>query len=134
MSFIGQELRSGLNKLRRKPGFTVLSVLILGLGIGVNVSIFSAVNAVLLRPLPYSNPDELVMLSERNLKADLPKGPVSPATYIDWTQQAGSFQQIGYSRSATYSLTGSGAAAQIQIIIEGQSSDGAGTPRLNGRS
>jgi len=135
MSFIGQELRSGLNKLRRKPGFTVLSVLILGLGIGVNVSIFSAVNAVLLRPLPYSNPDELVMLSERNLKADLPKGPVSPATYIDWTQQAGSFQQIGYSRSATYSLTGSG---EPESIISYRLSPNffqmLGTPPLIGRT
>lgn len=135
MSFIGQELRSGLNKLRRKPGFTVLSVLILGLGIGVNVSIFSAVNAVLLRPLPYSNPDELVMLSERNVKADLPKGPVSPATYIDWTQQAGSFQQIGYSRSATYSLTGSG---EPESIISYRLSPNffqmLGTPSLIGRT
>jgi putative ABC transport system permease protein len=108
MNFIWQEVRSALSKLRRKPAFTVFSVLILGLGIGVNTSIFSAVNAVLLRPLPYGNPDQLVMLYERNLKGDKPKEPVSPANYIDWTKQAGSFEQIGASGSATFNLTGSG--------------------------
>jgi putative ABC transport system permease protein len=113
MSFIGQELRSSFNKLRRKPGFTVLSVLILGLGIGVNVSIFSAVNAVLLRPLPYSNPDQLVALYEQNVKVDKSREPASAANYIDWTQQAGAFQQIGASTSKTYNLTGSGEPESI---------------------
>ena len=108
MNFIWQEVRSALSKLRRKPAFTVFSVLILGLGIGVNTSIFSAVNAVLLRPLPYRNPDQLVMLYERNLKGDKTKEPVSPANYIDWTKQAGSFEQIGASGSVTLNLTGSG--------------------------
>ncbi|HXQ74301.1 MAG TPA: ABC transporter permease, partial [Pyrinomonadaceae bacterium] len=108
MDFIWQEVRSALSKLRRKPAFTVFSVLILGLGIGVNTSIFSAVNAVLLRPLPYGNPDQLVMLYERNLKGDKTKEPVSPANYTDWTKQAGSFEQIGGSSSATFNLTGSG--------------------------
>ena len=135
MSFIWQELRSGLNKLRRKPGFTVLSVLILGLGIGVNVSIFSAVNAVLLRPLPYSNPDELVALYEQNLKADKAREPASPANYTDWTQQAGSFQQIGAAMSKTHNLTGSG---EPESIISYRLSPNffqlLGTPPLMGRT
>ncbi len=114
MNFIWQEVRSALSKLRRKPAFTLFSVLILGLGIGVNTSIFSAVNAVLLRPLPYSNPDQLVMLYERNLKGEKTREPVSPANYTDWTQQAvGSFEQIGSSRSATFNLTGSGEPESI---------------------
>src|SRR6185436_6455020 len=102
MNFIWQEVRSALYKLRRKPAFTVFSVLILGLGIDVNTSIFSVVNAVMFRPLPYGNQDQLVMLYARHLKGDKTKEPVSPADYTDWTQQAGSFEQIGASNSATF--------------------------------
>jgi putative ABC transport system permease protein len=113
MNFFWQEVRSSLSKLRKNPGFTVLSVLILGLGIGVNTSIFSAVNAVLLRPLPYGNPEQLFLLYERNLKGEKPKEPVAPANYIDWIQQSQAFQQIGASKSASYNLTGSGEPESI---------------------
>lgn len=135
MNFIWQEVRSALSKLRRKPAFTVFSVLILGLGIGVNTSIFSAVNAVLLRSLPYGNPDQLVMLYERNLKSDKTKEPVSPANYIDWTQQAGSFEQIGASSSATYNLTGSGEPESlIGYRLSANFFQMLGTPALIGRT
>ncbi|MEK6278983.1 MAG: ABC transporter permease [Acidobacteriota bacterium] len=135
MNFIWQEVRSALSKLRRKPAFTVFSVLILGLSIGVNTSIFSAVNAVLLRPLPYGNPDQLVMLYERNLKGDKTKEPVSPANYTDWTQQAGSFEQIGASRSSTFNLTGSGEPESLTgYLLSANFFQMLGTPALIGRT
>ena len=135
MNFIWQELRNGLSKLRRKPAFTLFAVLILGLGIGVNTSIFSAVNAVLLRPLPYSNPDQLVMLYDRNLKGGKTKEPVSPADYIDWTKQAGSFEQIGASRNSTYNLTGSGEPESlIGYRLSANFFQMLGTPALIGRT
>ena len=135
MNFFWQEVRSALSKLRRKPAFTVFSVLILGLGIGVNTSIFSAVNAVLLRPLPYGNPDQLVMLYERNLKGDKTKEPVSPANYTDWTQQAGSFEQIGSSRSLTLNLTGSGEPESLTgYFLSTNFFQMLGTPALIGRT
>ncbi len=135
MNFIWQEVRSALSKLGRKPAFTVFSVLILGLGIGVNTAIFSAVNAVLLRPLPYGNPDQLVMLYERNLKGDKTKEPVSPANYTDWTQQAGSFEHIGASRSATFNLTGSGEPESLTgYLLSANFFQMLGKPALIGRT
>src|SRR5262249_23656849 len=111
------------------------SVLILGLGIGVNTSIFSAVNAVLLRPLPYGNPDQLVMLYARNLKGDKTKEPVSPADYTDWTQQASSFEQIGASGSATFNLPGSGERESlIGYRLSANFFQLLGAPALLGRS
>ncbi len=135
MNFVWQEVRSGLSKLLRKPAFTVFSVLILGLGIGVNTSIFSAVNAVLLRPLPYRTPEQLVMLYERNLKGDKTKEPVSPGNYVDWTQQAGSFEEIGASASMTFNLTGSGEPESlIGYRLTSNFFQMLGTPALTGRT
>src|SRR5262245_2543203 len=70
MSILFQDLRHGCRTLLRAPGFTAVVVLVLALGIGANSAIFSVVNAVLLRPLPYSNPDRLFRLNETNPKGD----------------------------------------------------------------
>ena len=75
---IVQDLRYALRSLGRNPGFAGVSVLALALGIGANSAIFTVVNSVLLEPLRYQKPEQLVLVRERNLKAGFPEFSVSP--------------------------------------------------------
>jgi predicted permease len=100
-----QDLRYGLRILRQRPGFTLVAVMALALGIGANTAIFSVVNAVLLRPLPYDEPERLVWLWENNPpRAD--RMGISLLTFRDWKEQSRSFAHIGASRVVNFTLTG----------------------------
>ena len=83
-----QDLRCGARMLRKNAGFTTVAVLTLALGIGANTAIFSVIRAVLLRPLPYDNPDRIVTLVESNPTRGFPRFSVSPPNYVDWRNQA----------------------------------------------
>src|SRR5215472_8581090 len=87
-----QDLRFAVRMLRKSPGFTTVAVLTLALGIGANTAIFSLVNGVLLRPLPYHNPDRLTMVWEKG--RDGSPDNVGYATYLDWKTQSKSFEQL----------------------------------------
>ncbi len=87
-----QDLRFGARLLRKSPGFTIVAVLTLALGIGANTAIFSLVNGVLLRPLPYRNPNRLTMVWEKS--RDGSPENVGYATYLDWKSQNKSFEEI----------------------------------------
>src|ERR1700739_3552158 len=97
MTSLGQDLRFGWRTLRKSPGFTAVAVLLLTLGIGANTAIFSVVNAVLLRPLPFDQPERLVALYHTPPQASFPGIPlfaVSPANFYDWRGQAHSFEAM----------------------------------------
>jgi putative ABC transport system permease protein len=99
--------------LTRRPGFTVVAVLALALGIGANSAIFSVVNAVLLRPLPYDEPERLVMVWERRPRQNRDAGPVSPADFLDWQAQSQSFASMAAYWPTEFNLTGVGEPEQI---------------------
>ncbi len=88
MAEIFHDLRYGFRMLAKRPGATAAAVLALALGIGANTAVFSVIRGVLLRPLPYANPDQLVVLWESNLKADALHEPASPPNFKDWRAQA----------------------------------------------
>lgn len=93
MGAIIQDLRYSLRTLRRSPVFLAAAVLSLALGIGANTTIFTVVNSVLLKPLPYPEPDRLLMLWERQL-SDSTLGTVAPANFYDWREQSHSFSRM----------------------------------------
>src|SRR5438105_13602721 len=91
-----REIRYAIRQLAKHPGFTLVSALTLGLGIGANTAIFSVVNALLLRPLPYPHSDRLVLLRERSETFD--SGAVSSPHYLDWRTARRAFTDLALSR------------------------------------
>jgi putative ABC transport system permease protein len=96
MESFWQDLRFGARMLGKNPGFTALAVLTLALGIGANTAIFTVINGVLLRPLPYEEPDRLVMLWESNPRRKIEQQLVAPPNLAEWRDQSRSFENIGY--------------------------------------
>jgi predicted permease len=109
-----QNLRYASRTLTKTPGFTIVAILTLALGIGANTAIFSVVQNVLLRPLPYPQPERLVEIVNTYLP-QVPRGGLSPGDYADWQQQATSFSEMGaYARvSQGFNLTGEGDPQRI---------------------
>ncbi|HZS07512.1 MAG TPA: ABC transporter permease [Blastocatellia bacterium] len=111
MLTLWQDLRYGLRMLAQKPGFTAVAVLTLALGIGANTAIFSVVNAVLLRPLPYKDADRLVFIT-RN-QPPIVSGSISRPDYLEFEAQQQVFEGIGAFFVETVNLTGTGEAEKI---------------------
>jgi putative ABC transport system permease protein len=110
-----QDLRYGLRMLFKHKGFTVVAVLTLALGIGANTAIFSIVNAVLLRPLPFKDTDRLVAVWESNPQN--PQNEIAPANFIDWREQNQVFDQLAALSYASVALTGSDEAERLQAAV-----------------
>jgi putative ABC transport system permease protein len=106
MGNLWQDLRYGVRMLWKSPGFALVTILALALGIGANSAIFSVVNGVLLRPLPFKTADRLVFLSEWSQQ--VPNMSVSYPNYEDWRDESTVFEQLAAFRSAGYTLTGAG--------------------------
>src|SRR5690242_576391 len=106
MTNFWQDIRFGLRVLLKSPGFTVIAVLTLALGIGANTALFSVVNGVLLNPLPLPNPDKLVALYSKT--PTFQESSISYPNFLDWQKNNHSFSELGAFRSEDYNLTGEG--------------------------
>ena len=98
------DLKFGLRQLAKNPGFAAIAIVTLALGIGANTAIFSVINAVLLRPLPYPNPERLMILSESD--ANQPSISVSFPDFVDWRKENSSFANLAISRRESFNLSG----------------------------
>jgi predicted permease len=113
MRDLWQDLRFGLRMLAKTPGFTAVAVLSLALGIGANTAIFSLVDAVLIRPLNFKEPDRLAMVWEDASEDGFPRNTPAPANYVDWKSQNHTFEDIAALDTGTFSLTGDGEPEKI---------------------
>jgi len=100
-----QDLRYGVRMLLKNPGFTLIAVLTLALGIGANTAIFSVVNGVLLKPLPYAEPERLVVIYGNFMALNGPNMPASVPEFLDYQQQTQSFESIGAYQHFSANLT-----------------------------
>ncbi|HWS90077.1 MAG TPA: ABC transporter permease [Pyrinomonadaceae bacterium] len=108
-----QDVKFGARTLMKNRGFTLVAVLTLAVGIGANTAIFSVVEAVLLRPLPYDNADRVVMLWEHNRVRNRPRNVVNPGNLMDWRDQSGSFEEVAAFVDQRYNLTGAGEPEEV---------------------
>lgn len=109
-----QDLRYAFRVLLKNPGFTSVAVIALALGIGANSAIFSVVNTVLLRPLPYKSPDQLMMVWEDSSRHGYPRDTPAVANYIDWRDQNQTFSGMAAIATRSFNLTGEGDPEKIE--------------------
>jgi putative ABC transport system permease protein len=113
MKTFWDDLRYGWRMLRRNPGFAAVAILTLAVGIGANAAIYSVINVVLLRPLPFSDSNRIVLIWETDANRNVQRGIASPAEFLDWREQNHVFQELAAWRTWFYSLTGSGEPEQV---------------------
>jgi putative ABC transport system permease protein len=110
-----QDVKFGARMLRKNPGFTLVAVLTLALGIGANTAIFSVVNAVLLRPLHYPNAERIVAIQELNEKGS--RGQVTPANFLDWRAQQTSFENLAAILSRTANFNAGDESERMELAM-----------------
>lgn len=103
---IRRELRHAIRQLRATPGFAVTVIITLSLGIGATTALFTILNAVVLRPLPYRDPDRLVVVWTDDIRRQLHQTPVAPLLYRNWQERSQSFASFAYSSWTPVTLTG----------------------------
>jgi len=112
MGMLLQDLRYGVRMLAKSPGFTAIAVLTLALGIGANTALFSVVNGVLLSPLPYPQPNNLVALYSRT--SDFAHSSISYPNFLDWQRENNSFAQLAAYRQDSFNMTGAGEPERLR--------------------
>src|SRR5687768_1631172 len=114
METLLRDIRFGIRSLLKRPGITAIAIITLALGIGANTAIFSFVNGILLRPLPYPEPDRLALLKETAFKRGVPEMGISFPNFLDWRAQNHVFEDIATYQGANFALTGAGEAEQVR--------------------
>ena len=115
MNFL-QDLRFGFRMLVKNPGFTAIAVLTLALGIGANTAIFSIVYGMMLKPLEYKDPDQIVYLWGAYPAKGWDTSSVSIHNYLDWKEQTESFENMGLNFNRSYNLTGGDRPRRIEAV------------------
>ncbi len=113
METVIKDIRYAIRGLLKRPSFTVIALVTLALGIGANTAIFSVVNAVLLKPLPFHNPEQLVMVWEDATFAGFPRNTPAPANYFDWKTQNQSFVDMAATAETSFNITGDGEPERV---------------------
>src|SRR3954466_16107702 len=103
---LAQDLRYAARTFRRAPGFLLLTVLTIAIGVGANAAIFSIVNAVLLKPLPFGRPNDLVLVTDADRRTRQNNFDASPANFLDWRVRQHSFTGMAAFRQAAFALSG----------------------------
>src|SRR5262249_33443732 len=114
--FLTGPLQHVSRRLLRAPMFTIVTVLTIALGVGANTAIFSVVNGILLKPLPYPEPSQLVSVWQSAPALNLPDLNASPSDYFTFREENRTFQEIGMWNSGRSTLTGVGAPEEIHAI------------------
>ena len=119
MNFLIQDIRIGLRSLLKNPGFTVIAILTLALGIGANTAIFSIINTFLFQPLPVENPDQLVVLANKDKHMEFPHG-LSYVDYMDFREKTDIFSDLSIYTPFPMSISGEGRAVRTWgMVISG---------------
>jgi putative ABC transport system permease protein len=135
METLLKDIRYGVRSLLKRPGFTVIAAVTLALGIGANTAIFSVVNTVLLRPLPYRDAQHIVTVWQNNAKAGQTRNDVSPANFLDWQEQSHSFESLTGIEPFGFSMIGNGEPERFAAWLVTQGFfETLGTNSLRGRT
>ena len=114
LDVLRQDVRFSVRTLIRRPGFAILAVLTLGVGMGATTAVFSLIDSVLLKPLPFHEPDRLTMVWEVRPRFNQPRVEVAPLNYLDWQQQAQGFESLAaYVAGGYVNLTGAGTPERL---------------------
>ena len=113
---LAQDAAYALRLLWKNPGFSVIAIAVLALGSGANTAIFSVVNSVLLRPLPFPDPHQLVYLTEVNKQSGIEGGWIAPGNYLQWRERSHSMQDMGAFVSTLPTLTGAGEPVRLNGV------------------
>ena len=110
---IAQDARVGLRMLAKAPGFSVVAILTLAVGLGASTAVFSLINTVMLRPLPFGHPERLVRIWESNPSRGWPEFSASHPNYLDWVDRSRSFEELAATTPASFTAVASGEAERL---------------------